>query len=265
VPLPRPAYRTDGVMFRKLHIDPLLARAARAARLGKRLPALAAPRLLDVLMPDQCRVCGGDTGSAGYCGACAAGLLRHGRQCRACGIPMVVDGLCGRCQRRPPPIAETVAPFRYAPPVSEDIHKLKYHRKLACGRDLGTLLARELEARLPELPEVLVPVPLHWRRQFRRGFNQSMEIALPVSRILDVPIDMKLVKRTAYTRPQVGLRPAARRRNLRRAFTTTGAAMPASVAIVDDVITSGATVAEVARCLQRAGVETVFVWALVRA
>ncbi|MDZ7842497.1 MAG: ComF family protein [Gammaproteobacteria bacterium] len=228
-------------------------------------PVLTPGHLIDLLLPDLCRVCGGDTRSAGYCDACAAGLLRHGRQCRACGVPVVIDGLCGRCQRRPAPIAETVAPFRYAPPVSEDIHKLKYHRKLACGRDLGTLLARELEARLPELPEVLVPVPLHWRRQFQRGFNQSVEIARPVSRILGVPIETGLVKRTAYTPPQVGLGPATRRRNLRRAFKTTGATMPASVAIVDDVITSGATVAEVARCLRRAGVETVFVWALVRA
>lgn len=253
------------MIFRSLLTALTTARAACPASFRITFPALTPRRVVDVLLPDQCRMCGGDTRSAGYCDDCAARLPRHGRQCRACGVPLVIDGICGHCQRRPPPIAETIAPFQYAPPVSEDIHKLKYRRKLACGRDLGTLLARELEGRLPELPEVLVPVPLHWRRQFRRGFNQSMEIALPVSRILGVSIATDLVKRTAYTRPQVGLPPAARRYNLRRAFTTTGTAMPASVAIVDDVITSGATVAEVAQCLRRAGVETVFVWALVRA
>jgi ComF family protein len=238
---------------------------ARTMRLNRRLSSLAARYLIDVLLPDQCRICGAALPSAGYCPPCATGLPRHGLQCPACATPVPVRGLCGRCQRQPPPVAETIAPFRYAPPISEDIHQLKYRRKLACGRDLGALLARELESRLPELPDVLVPVPLHWKRQFRRGFNQSVEIAGPVSRTLRIPIDPGLVRRRVHTMPQVGLRPAQRRRNIRRAFAATDAPMPTSAAIVDDVITSGATVFEVARCLRAAGVQTVFVWALARA
>lgn len=252
-------------MFSQSYKNSLLARAARAAVLGKRRLAVAAPRLLDLLLPDQCRICGAASPGAGYCRDCAAALPRHDRQCRACGVPVVIDGICGRCQQDPPPVAETIAPFRYAPPVSEDIHKLKYHRSLACGRDLGTLLARDLERRLPELPDVLVPVPLHWKRQFQRGFNQSVEIAGPVSRTFGIPIDLSLVKRDLSTRPQVGLTPSQRRSNLRRAFRFAGTSVPESAAIVDDVITSGATVAEVARCLRGAGVTTIFVWALARA
>lgn len=230
-----------------------------------RLPALTAHRFIDLLLPDQCRICGAASPGAGYCRDCAGALPRHDRQCRTCGVPVGFDGICGRCQHDPPPFTETIAPFLYAPPVSEDILKLKYHRKLACGRDLGTLLAREVAARLPELPDVLVPVPLHWKRQFRRGFNQSVEIARPVSSALDIPIETGLVRRRFHTLPQVGLRPAQRRRNLRGVFEPSSKPMPGSAAIIDDVITSGATVAALARCLRAAGIEHVTVWALARA
>lgn len=252
-------------MTRISPLKSLFSQIGRFSSVTNRLPALTAQRCIDLLLPDQCRVCGAASPGAGYCRDCAATLPRHDRQCRACGAPVVIDGICGRCQQDPPPVAETIAPFRYAPPVSEDIHKLKYHRSLACGRDLGTLLARELEKRLPEFPDVLVPVPLHWKRQFRRGFNQSVEIAGPVSRTFGIPIDLSLVKRHVSTRPQVGLAPSQRRSNLRRAFRFSGTSIPESAAIVDDVITSGATVAEVARCLRAAGVRTIFVWSLARA
>jgi len=249
----------------KPFINQWIAQSTHLPNFGRKLSARLAPSLVDLLIPDQCRLCGAGSDQGGYCRDCAAALPRHPIQCRACGQPLTRAGLCGRCQQDPPPIDETIAPYQYAPPISEAVHQLKYQRKLACGRDLGILLARELEYRLAELPDVLVPVPLHWQRQFHRGFNQSLEIARPVSRLLDVPIDLSLVKRRVKTTPQVGLNPTHRRANMRRAFAADAGAAPESVAIVDDVVTSGATVAEVARCLQRAGVRTVFVWALARA
>lgn len=218
--------------------------------------------LVDLLLPQRCRQCGIPSSAGGYCAGCAASLERHPHPCRICGTPFTGDTVCGGCQHNPPPFDETIAPFKYAPPVSEDVHKLKYHRNLACGRDLGCLLALELEHRDPFLPEVLVPVPLHWKRRFKRGFNQSVEIARPVSRQFGVPINVRLVRRVTHTVPQVGLKPAQRRDNLRRAFRVTGAEVPDSVAIVDDVVTSGATVSEVARCLREAGVRTICVWAV---
>jgi ComF family protein len=229
------------------------------------LPSRLGSGLVDLLIPDQCRLCGTGSERGGYCRDCAAALPRHPIQCRACGVPIAREGLCGRCQQDPPPIDETIAPFQYAPPVSDAIQQLKYHRKLACGRDLGILLARELEARLPELPDVLVPVPLHWKRLFNRGFNQAIEIAGPVSRSLNIPIDTSLVQRRLDTAHQVGLTPAQRRRNIRRAFACPERSLFRSAAILDDVVTSGATVAEVARCLRASGVDYVAVWALSRA
>jgi len=218
---------------------------------------------LEVLVPDQCPGCGTGEVEGGYCGPCAAALPRHGSQCRVCGAPFEGQDLCGRCQRRPPPVARTIAPFRYAAPVSDAIHKLKYHRALAYGRDLGLLLARELERGDAPRPDALLPVPLHWRRRFWRGFNQSREIAVQVSDYLGIPLADDLVERRLPTSPQVGLKPAQRRRNLRGVFVVRRRP-PAHVAIVDDVVTSGSTVSELARCLRRAGCREVSVWAVTR-
>lgn len=252
-------------MFAKLSGKLPVSSALQWLDLARRRAASGPRRLVDLFLPDQCRICGAASPNAGYCLDCAADLPRHDRQCPVCACPIGTDGICGRCQLVPPPFCETIAPFRYALPLSKDIHQLKYHRKLACGRDLGSVLAREIEARLPALPDVLVPVPLHWRRQLRRGFNHATEIAIPISSTLGIPIAPNLVKRRVHTPPQVGLAPAQRRHNTRRAFECTNRCMPRSAAIVDDVVTSGSTVAEVARCLRRAGVEQVVVWALARA
>ena len=213
----------------------------------------------NLLLPDRCRVCGQDSPSAGYCPNCAAGLDRHEHQCRTCGVPFTGEEICGQCQRRPSPILETIAPFKYIRPISDD----KYHRMLAIGRDLGTLLAPEVARLACWSPDVLVPVPLHWKRQFWRGFNQSAEIARPVSDALDIPIDLDLIRRGVNTVPQVGLKPARRRRNIQNAFQPTPRRMPDSAAIIDDVITSGSTVTEVAHCLRNSGVKRIVVWALV--
>lgn len=237
----------------------------RCVNFRQRLALLSARQFLAVLLPDQCRICRATSGSAGYCPDCAAALPRHDRQCLVCGVPVAIDGLCGRCQREPPHVSETIAPFRYVDPVRADIHQLKYHRKLACGRDLGTLLARELARRGAWLPDVLVPVPLHWKRQLVRGFNQCVEIAEPVSRAYGIQIDSGLVKRRVHTIPQVGLVPAQRRRNVRRVFQCRKGPVPESAAIIDDIITSGSTIAEVALCLRAAGVRHVVAWALARA
>jgi ComF family protein len=181
-----------------------------------------------------------------------------------CGVPLTGGPVCGHCQKDPPPIEQTIAPFRYAPPLSSAIQRLKYHGKLACGRDLGFLLAREIETRAVPLPDILVPVPLHWKRRCRRGFNQSLEIARPLSDVLGVPVETGLARRRVHTRPQVGQAPHRRRGNVRDVFQASGRTCR-SVAIVDDVVTSGSTVTELARCLATAGAREIYVWALTRA
>jgi ComF family protein len=158
-----------------------------------------------------------------------------------------------------------VAPFRYRYPLDVLIRELKYHDRLACVRFLGGALADEVRARRSDLPERLLPVPLHWRRCIARGFNQSLEIARVVGARLNIPVDRGIVRRVRATPAQAGLPAAERRRNLRNAFLVAKVPPCKRVAIVDDVVTTGATAREISRALRRAGIEDVQIWAVARA
>jgi ComF family protein len=116
------------------------------------------------------------------------------------------------------------------------------------------------------LPQVLLVVPLHGRRLRQRGYNQALELARPVARALGVPLRIDALRRVRPTQAQTELDAVARRRNVRGSFAVVaGVALPTHVAVLDDVMTTGATLAECARVLKRAGVQTVDVWALARA
>jgi ComF family protein len=145
------------------------------------------------------------------------------------------------------------------------IHRLKYGGDLAQAGVLAALLAARVRERSAPLPEALVPVPLHWRRLTARGFNQALELALPLGRALGIPVRDHLVIRERATPPQVGLPRELRRRNLRAAFGVRPGPLPGHLALVDDVVTSASTVTALADCLHRAGVERIEVWAVARA
>ena len=117
---------------------------------------------------------------------------------------------------------------------------------------------------MSELPEYIVPVPLHSRRISQRGFNQSLELAKQLSRALGVALDANTVTRTRHTAPQTGLSEQERRKNVRGTFHVSADMQGKHVAIVDDVMTTGSTVGELARTLKRVGVQRVDVWALAR-
>lgn len=142
--------------------------------------------------------------------------------------------------------------------------RYKFGADLAAGRVLSTLWQREP---CPvQLPQLLLVVPLHQKRLRQRGYNQSLELARPLARALDVPLRHDILQRTRATDAQTQLDALSRRRNVRGAFALReGVALPAHVAILDDVMTTGATLAECARVLRRAGVQRVDVWALARA
>lgn len=140
---------------------------------------------------------------------------------------------------------------------------LKFHGTLTHGRLLGELIAEWLSSREIDPPECLVPVPLHRKRRIERGFNQARELARPIRSALDVPIADGLVTRPAATSPQAELPLDRRRQNVRNQFHCRHRS-PRHVAIIDDVVTSASTVAELARCLKRAGAERVDVYAVAR-
>jgi len=172
--------------------------------------------------------------------------------------------LCGQCQRRSPPFDACYAAFRYEDPLPSLIGGAKFRSRLELTRLLGHCLASALCAQGAEVPGAIVPVPLHARRLRERGYNQALEIARTVSRRLSVPVDIASCARVVSTAPQAGLEQRERRRNVRGAFKVLKAPAAAHVAILDDVVTTGSTVGELAQVLRKAGVERVDVWAVAR-
>jgi len=177
--------------------------------------------------------------------------------------------LCGRCLKEPPSYDHTLSVFQYAHPVDHLIHDLKFNRKLAIARLLGELMAQQLKKRARSisspLPQLIIPVPLHAARLRERGYNQATELARPIARALNIPIDYQHCQRQRATAIQSDLPASERSRNVKGVFSVAKKLPAHHVAIVDDVMTTGATVAEFATTLRSAGVEKIEVWVCARA
>ncbi len=225
-------------------------------------------RLQFALLPPHCLLCGQRSDSPrDLCAACAADLIRNRICCPRCASPLSAPApLCGECLEHAPPFAATFAPFVYGHPLDLLLTRLKFGRSLAAGRVLSELWIDALHEMPPARPELLIPVPLHAGRLRERGYNQALELAKPLARALANPLRDDVLTRTRATPAQSHLDAPTRRRNLRGAFTLVdNVVLPAHVAIVDDVMTTGATLRECADVLARAGVARVDVWALARA
>lgn len=218
------------------------------------------------LLPWRCLVCS-DPGEAGLdlCPACRRDLPWNRSACARCGLPLPRPApRCGRCLVGRPAQASTHAVFCYAPPLDRLLPRLKFHGDLAAGRLIAGLLAQSL-AGAPQ-PGALVPIPLHRQRLRQRGYDQALELARPLARTLGLPLLADALQRVRATAPQSELGARARRGNVRGAFRlSTGISLPAHVALFDDVMTTGATLAEAARLLRRAGVARVDLWVAARA
>jgi ComF family protein len=202
-------------------------------------------RLSFALLPASCLLCGAP-GQArrDLCGGCRADVLRNTCACPRCALPLArPEAACGRCLKRPPAFQAAWAPFVYAAPLAGLLTRFKFAGDLAAGRLLAELALDELPAGL-DRPQALLPVPLHPRRLRERGYNQALELARPLARALALPLLPQALQRALETPAQSGLSALARRRNLRAAFRVAARRLPAHVALVDDVMTTGAT----ARC-----------------
>ena len=173
-------------------------------------------------------------------------------------------GVCGACLRDRPSFQSSFVPFRYAYPLDHLVQGLKFRKELACGRVLGQLLAECLLARGEPLPEAIIPVPLAPRRYRQRGYNQASELALSIRRVTGVAVRADVAIRQRETAEQAGLDRKARRRNVTGAFAAVAPLHARHVAILDDVVTTGSTVRELADVLQRAGAEQIEIWAIAR-
>ncbi len=227
------------------------------------------------LFPPCCQLCGQPADQRmDICSGCRTDLTRLTTCCARCAEPLAdSSSLCGRCQQKRPFFDSVFAPFIYTPPLTRLITAFKYRRQTSAGHSLGMLLTEavinEYHKDQLELPDCLVPIPLHPWRQLRRGFNQSSVLARDIARgfksnTIDLPVDQHLLQRTRRTQPQSGLSLVERRKNLKNAFQINGKP-PQRVALVDDVMTSGSTANECARALKQAGCEVVQVWVVARA
>lgn len=221
-------------------------------------------RLGRVLLAPRCQVCR-EPGAHGrdLCAACAAQLPWLGHACLRCALPLPAPGTCGECLRHPPPLDRVHAAFLYGFPLDRLLPRFKFHDDLAAGRLLSLLMLDRLQA-LPR-PAALVPVPLHRQRLRSRGYDQALELARPLARVLVVPLLARALVRERATRAQSELDAGRRMANVQGAFRVgAGARLPAHVVLVDDVMTTGATLHAAARCLRQAGVQRVDAWVCAR-
>ena len=259
--------------------------------------------LLEHLLPSCCILCGQHCPNRMLCSGCENDLPRITACCRQCGLPgqRGAAELCADCLRHPPPWNHAVAALVYEYPVDHLVRRFKFHNDFACGQLLANELVRTVKLR-PELcnvnqrnleqfsldqcppdqgtmeksrleksrqklncekPDLLIPVPLHFLRRCKRGFNQAEFIAKELQRHCSIPLQRDLLRRTNHTSAQSGLDRKTRQKNLRDAFRCE----PLNglhVALVDDVLTTGATLQECSRTLKKAGARQISVWVAAR-
>jgi ComF family protein len=228
---------------------------------------------VDLLFPPVCLVCGEPGGRRpALCEACGRSIVRLAPPwCAVCGRPFwTLAGesvppaspaaqVCGPCRSRRPGFTYARSAAAYEGTVREALHAFKFSGKTALAGPLGDLLLETCARGVPVAPDLVVPVPLHPARERERGFNQAALLARRVARGLGVPLDVRALRRVRATRAQTDLSGAERRANVRGAFAVRDRANLAGrhVLLVDDVLTTGATISACARALLDAGATTV--------
>jgi len=234
--------------------------------------------VLNVVYPHQCALCG----AAGWqdrdlCRDCYEELpINHGA-CLVCAIPLPSEVgcieenqrlICGQCLQQSRQVDACYSALIYQSPVDKLIHQFKFQRKLHLAPLLGNLMAEALESRLTgpkPLPDCIIPVPLHKTRLRERGYNQALELARPIAKRFNLPLSYHDCVRTKATLPQSDLPAEQRRNNIKGGFTVKRSLSATHVAIVDDVMTTGSTIEELAKTLKKSGVQTVEAWICARA
>lgn len=227
-------------------------------------------------LPSKCLLCASTLQNGLLCLGCQMDLphLSHKNLCQQCGLQIEsLSNFCGHCLHQPPLFDRSIIPFAYEYPLNGLIHQFKYRRHLTCGKLLGQMLAEHLKHYAHDddawlAPDLLIPAPMHWLKRWQRGFNQAEFLAQHVALELDIPLATRMVKRTHKTPAQKELTRAERQQNLRKAFVISeknrAHIIGKRIAIIDDVVTTTATVRELSQLLMKAGAKEVQVWALAR-
>jgi len=187
-------------------------------------------------------------------------LMTH--SCPQCGnaLSTKTSGLCGSCQKHPPSVDKTFSLFHYKTPVDHLIKQLKFNHSIIPADLFGKLMAKAIAQQNITLPDALIPIPLHSNRIRERGFNQAIEIARPLAKAFKIPLINNRVIRSKHTRPQTDCSAKERSNNLKNSFNCITPLPYQRVAIIDDVISTGTTINEVAKILKQQGVKEVYAW-----
>jgi len=203
---------------------------------------------------------------SGLCADCEASLPWYDdARCPQCALPNLRGDLCGVCLQHPPAFDQTLTVFRYAYPLDRLLHQFKYHQQLPWG----ALLADAWLSRMPvfpasQPPAVLVAMPMHLNRIKQRGFNHALELAKQLQKQWQVPLRVDGCERVIDTSAQAGMDMKTRTRNLRGAFATQHSWQGQHVMIVDDVMTTGASMHALAKVFKQAGAAQVTALVLAR-
>jgi len=216
--------------------------------------------LSNLLFGGSCFLCRGAARGI-LCPACDADLPRlAGTLCPRCALPSPGSAVCGRCLADAPHYDATVAALAYRFPADTLVHSLKFRGQLALAPLMGDLLIDKIRERI----DLVVPVPLSRERLRERGYNQAVEIARHVAKERRVPLELTIMTRERNTQAQADLPWSERARNVRGAFRCERSLDGAAIAVVDDVMTTGATLDELAATLKRAGAARVVNWVVAR-
>ncbi|MCE0557355.1 MULTISPECIES: ComF family protein [unclassified Motilimonas] len=223
------------------------------------------------LLPLSCLLCQQGITTGLVCHTCYQDLKQTYPHCLRCGLPLTsTESMCGQCIRKPPKFSSLHACGLFQPPLNQLIYHLKYQKQSIYSYILGQLMAEKISAYTASsanitLPQALLPIPLHPRKERQRGFNQAQLIAEHCAKTLNLPCQSNWVKRVKNTTSQTQLNVKQRKRNMQQAFKVT--ALPAQlnhVAIIDDIVTTGATVDSLCKELQKAGVSQIEIWCICR-
>lgn len=227
--------------------------------------------MLRLLYPPLCLLCRQTCSDHhGICPACREALPRLPpgvcpRCARILGDAQDLNQDCGICLQDPPAFDRTMALYRYSDEIVQVMHRMKFGKDPATAAVLGRLMAEDLQAHWKgDWPEAIIPIPLHRYRLWWRGFNQSLELAKPVSRILGIPILTEALVKTQSLVAQSSLNRAQRLRQNRLVFQVNIKNMPQRVVLLDDVMTTGATLNSAASSLKNKDCGAVFVWTFSR-
>lgn len=230
----------------------------------------------NIAYPARCILCENPgANDLDLCAECLADLPWKTHACRLCALTLPLalpetlpeqsqPSLCVACQKKAPPFNAAWSLMRYQAPADSLIIALKFNARLSNARLLAHLMARQAPP-ANELPQALIPMPLHQSRWRERGFNQATEIAKPLGRVLGLPVLSRAARRVRATAHQADLHASERRANVRDAFSVEADLPQTHVAIIDDVVTTGATATALALALKNQGIGRVDLWCAARA